>query len=493
MKKIYGNYRDISRGACSTVIFGKNATVTGKVIMGHNEDDTDCYVQTHLVPRIKHEEGEMIIFEDAKAVIPQVPETNAYLWSEVKCEGGISFADCFINEYGVAVASDSCNPSKDIYDVQGNNKINYGLAYAMRTLIAERATSARHGVEVAMKLVEEFGYVASRSYHIADKDEAWVLSIPKGHNCVARRVGDDEIYYIPNHFTIHQVDFNDPDHFMYTKNLVPYAIQNGWYTPAKDGDWSDFDFAAVYQSGPDKPGNVRRSKAAWKILTGKELPDDDLRRFSVKAERKYSREDAKAVLRSHFEGTDDDVTENGTLNPHRNFNTACPICNNMTIESTIFEFNEDPMLTIMFRAMPKPCLSPYVPWYPLALTSVPKGYEHMDTHAAKRAHFGLGEGEMKYNPEEAWWLFRTVQYFTDLNYRFAHGPITEMVKAAEALYEAQLTGVADAYHAIAAENPAAAADLLSSMTAVNAEKAMDWAKETIDRLSWKRIHDDLYD
>ncbi|MBQ7902559.1 MAG: hypothetical protein IJ362_02395, partial [Oscillospiraceae bacterium] len=93
MEKLVYEYMGSDRGNCSTAIVGKNATVTGKVLLAHNEDDTEAVVQTHLVPRIKHKPGTVITFADASAVIPQVEETYAYYWSEVRCEGGISFAD----------------------------------------------------------------------------------------------------------------------------------------------------------------------------------------------------------------------------------------------------------------------------------------------------------------------------------------------------------------------------------------------------------------
>lgn len=46
------------RTDCSTIIVGKNATTTGRVLVGHNEDDPGCMVQSHLVPRMQHAEGE---------------------------------------------------------------------------------------------------------------------------------------------------------------------------------------------------------------------------------------------------------------------------------------------------------------------------------------------------------------------------------------------------------------------------------------------------
>ena len=106
----YSPSRD--RGSCSTIIVGKAASATGHVLVAHNEDDYDCVIQVHKVPRIRHQAGETIRFADAKAVIPQVEETYAYQWSDFRCEGGISFADCFVNEWGVAVVSNSCRPCK---------------------------------------------------------------------------------------------------------------------------------------------------------------------------------------------------------------------------------------------------------------------------------------------------------------------------------------------------------------------------------------------
>lgn len=73
MNEYYKKFEKFDKGNCSTVVIGKDASVTGKVILGHNEDDSDSIVELHLVPRMKHREGETISFKDADAVIPQVP------------------------------------------------------------------------------------------------------------------------------------------------------------------------------------------------------------------------------------------------------------------------------------------------------------------------------------------------------------------------------------------------------------------------------------
>lgn len=495
MKDIYYNFLGVERGNCSTVIIGKDASTTGKVIMGHNEDDTDCVVQTHLVPRIQHQPGKMITFEDGTAIIPQVEETLAYYWSEVKCDGGISFADGYVNECGVAIVSNACRPSNDETGKKTDNREAYALGYALRRLTAERAHTAREGVEVMAKLVEEFGYFSSRTYHIADKNEAWAVSVPKGHHVVARRVQDDEIYYIPNHYIVHQVDFEDKENFYVSPGLVEFAIKNGWYKPAKEGDYSDFDFAKAYQQDYDEmpERNINRATMAWYLLMGIEPKGQDLKITAMKAEKKYSPNDVKKVLRSHGEGTPIDRTEGGVLNPHRGYDDLLCVCNNMTVESTIYVFHEDINLLKMFKASPKPCITPYAPWYPVALQEVPKGYAWNTAKEAQPSHFRWDEEEYEYDPSKAWWGFKTVQFLTDFNYKATHRPIGESIKALEARWDAESEAIENTYLTLAKTDPEAAKSFLSDYTVRQAEKAWDWAKHIVGKISIDRYHEDVYD
>ena len=472
---------------CSTILVGKDASVTGKVLLGHNEDDEDCIVQLHYVPRFKHKPGSVITFPDAKAVIPQVEETYAYYWSEVRCKGGISFADGFANEHGVVVVSNACRPSKDATGCEKDNREAYDMGYALRRLVAERAKTAREGVLVAAWLIETFGYFSSRSYSIADKDEAWVVRVPKGHNYVARRVGDDEVFYIPNHYTIHEVDFTDTEHkkFYWSENVVKFAIENGWYTPAVEGDYSDFDFAAAYQDGPLKPNNILRARNAWRLLKGVELSDDEIKPFTFKADKKYCAEDLKKVLSFHYEGTPDDETDGYTRNPHRT--GVSSICGNTTVESIVVEFNDDINLTRMLRASPKPCITPYAPWYPVALTRIPKGYNWMGPEAAQASHFFVDDAELDYDPAKAWWTFRTLHFFTEFDYKGTNEYIKKSKAALEAQWETEKAGIERAYLALKDVDMDAAREVLTSYTCRQSEKSWQWAKSLIRTLGEEKI------
>ncbi len=489
MEQTYYCYPGLERGNCSTVIIGKEASVTGNFIVGHNEDDENCVVQTHLVPRRKYEPGTMIRFADAKAVIPQVEETYAYYWSEVRCKGGISFADGFVNEWGLAIVTDSCRPSRDATGCHKDNREAYGLGYAIRRLTAERAKTAREGVQIIAKLVEEFGYFSSRSYHLIDKDEAWVVQIPKGFNCAAKRLENDHVYYIPNWFTIHQIDFNDRENYYWSENLVPHAIEQGWYTPEKEGDWSDFDFAKAYQEGERKNFNIMRARNAWRLLKGMELDGDELKPFSMKADRKYSVADVKKIMRTHYEGTPDDASAGGTKNPHRGYSSPTTICNASTVESMIIETNEDPILTRMMRTSPRPCLSPYTPWYPVAMSRIPEGYEWIGTAASQAAHFDVDEEELIFDAGKAFWAFKMLEYLSEFDYQSTHKVIHDSIAVLEARWEEERPAVEAAYRAMAEVNPAAAKEYLTQYTCAQAKASWDWARRMIADLGEHRIMD----
>ena len=454
---------------CSTILVGKNASVTGRVLMAHNEDDPGCFVQSHLVPRMQHAEGETITFPDGTAVIPQVPETWGYYWSEFRALHGEPFADAFVNEWGVAVASNGCVGSK----VPEDGSVTGGIGYGLRHLIAQRARTAREGVEIAAALVEEFGYYSTRSYQIADKDEAWVFQVVIGHNFAARRIGDDEIYYIPNWLTLHEVDFSDTEHknCYFSKNLLSYALEHGYYKPAKEGDYSDFDFAAVYQDGGfDIPSNHLRSDLAWRQITGGQpMPH---RTFSIKASKKYGVEDLKPILRSHYDGHEEDLKTDTKMSPHR-----YGICRDTTVEAMVVEFAEEPELTCIWRAFPRPCISPFAPWY-LGITRLPNGYEWMGPKAALASHFAVDASELDFDRNQAYWALHMLQNVMEFDYQSCEGKVHTDIADMEAEWTATKPAIDQAYCQLKGTNPAAARALLTDYTAAQAQKVWDWAEQT---------------
>lgn len=252
--------------ACSTVVVGKNASATGNILVGHNEDnDSRIITSQYWVPAADHPAGEVIEYEPDAAKIPQVPHTYGYYWSQTLHPAGYSYSDGFVNENGVSLAS---NQSYETYDKDEAVK-DGGVGYAIRRIVAERAKNARDGVNIAIDLVKKYGYrAAGRVYTIADKDEAWQLNLIRGGRYLAKKIGDNEVLYIANAYTLGPVDVNAPD-VISSPDLIEHAIKMGTYKPKKEGDYSDFNFREAYQTDARRDADwiKDRSQTGWKYLT----------------------------------------------------------------------------------------------------------------------------------------------------------------------------------------------------------------------------------
>ena len=469
---------------CSTVIVGKNVSATGSVILGHNEDDCGAVSQAYRVPRKKHRPGETVRFGDGDAVIPQAETTAAYYWSEVRAPGnGMSYSDSFVNEWGVAVVSNSCVPCRE----PESGPLPASIGYGIRRIVAERARTAREGVELAIGLAEEFGYLSSRSYEIADRSEAWVLQLTRGSHYAARRVPDDEVLYIPNWYTIHEIDWNDAKHSScyFSPDLAEFAQENGWYSPAVPGSREDFDFAAAYQEkSADRSSNILRAEGAWGLLLDRKPENRKL--FSAAPARKLGPEDVKRVLRFHYENTPEDASRGYELNPHMSVDRHFTVCSYLTVESSVVVFDPEPDLTCIWRAAPVPCVSPYVPWY-LGISRAPEGSARYDAETAQLTHFSPSASDFRYNPQVDFWLFQTVRYLTEFDYRGTAREVHASVRELESRWQAGGGTVKRTWRELSAQSGALAREFLTGYTEAQARLAREWAGETILRLGEERI------
>ncbi len=259
--------------ACSTLVIGKAVSETGNIIVAHNEDNGGrLFNMQHYVAPATHKKGEMIKFEKFAAEIPQVEKTLGFYWTQTFVPDGASFADGFMNDAGVVVATNWCgeifeadrmevkdggigygirrlvaerahtaregveiatvvvatNWCGEIFEADRMEVKDGGIGYGIRRLVAERAHTAREGVEIATQLLKEFGYFHDgRTYTIADANEAWQLAIHQGNSWVARKIQDDEVVYIPNNFMMDKVDLNDKNTWLIEPNQVERAIKDG--------------------------------------------------------------------------------------------------------------------------------------------------------------------------------------------------------------------------------------------------------------------------
>ena len=94
---------------CTTVIVGRLASTTGRVILGHNEDSGGrCMHQQFWVPGGSHSAGEFVEGEPGRARVPQAPVTLGNYWSNMLAPApGSSFDQGMANDAGVVMCSNS--------------------------------------------------------------------------------------------------------------------------------------------------------------------------------------------------------------------------------------------------------------------------------------------------------------------------------------------------------------------------------------------------
>lgn len=370
----------LSSHACMTFVVGKKASATGRVIVGHNEDDWPPYELHHgMLPARDWPAGTFLpATKGCNPHVPQAAHTLACYWGEVKFSYGDGNADTFLNEKGVLVMSDSGGNSTERMD-DPSLLTEGGVKFNLRRMVGERATSARDGVRILCETVEKYGYAPSaRIYTVADKDEAWLVQVVHGQNYVAVRCPDDEITIMPNLYTVHALDAWPKEDVIVSPDLLENAKRKGFW----DGTGT-FDFVKAYQGSYDygeehafeHPNNTGRFRQAIRLLTGAEWPEGKDFPFSVKPKNAaFSVADLKAVLSAHNrKGADG-----------RHVLQSWSICSSTTVEATLCEFAAEPKGTVLHVAPGRACETPFKVFKPFD-GGLPKGFDESATAEARLA------------------------------------------------------------------------------------------------------------
>lgn len=457
---------------CFAVVAGKDCTVDGSVIVAHNEDSgIDSAVHHWKVPAESHAAGkERLLLEGG--TVPYADKTHAYIWCQMP---GLKYSDSFFNERGVAVVTNACKSREDRPDLTDG-----GITLLLRRIVGARANSARHGIEIAIELLSEFGYGDSgRCMTVADCNEAWILNMAHGKHWAAARVPDDKCAVIANHFSIHRVDPDDTDNFLLSPGLIEYATKRGWYDKERDGE---FDFATVYggEGARKHRSNVRRAWRANNLIGNEAVAETWMQPTFIKPKRKISTQDLMGVLRDHYEGTEYDKSLGYTLStPNRN---GATICAGGTSFSTVFQLRADMPTAVgalMWIAMGRPDASIYVPWY-AGMTAIPQGYSAGTWREAERDH--MDPTFQKQGSPARFAAVNDYQRRLDLVYGAQFERMDTSRDAIEASWFAQQAAFEAKVSKLHAKDPDAARKLLTDYASRLQEKASKVMREWADSL-----------
>jgi dipeptidase len=488
---------------CFAVVAGKDATTDGSVLFAHLEQNSNISKMGYrYVPRMDHKPGSLVNLKRG-GTWPQSNVSWAYLWTG---NTGSEFSDGYFNEWGVAIASDACATREDSYDdlVARGDITDGGIGYKLRRIVAQRATTAREGVEIATELLDYFGYAASgRTYVIADANEGWLLSVVRGKHWIAMRVPDDAIVLLPNvHIIGPEADLNDKDNVMASEGLVEYAIERGWYDPASG---AEFSFRDAFNRQPwegsfmDEHGIDPRQWFSHSLVHNEliELPVDKQLPFAIHTERKFDIQDLANILSSHghiegqapVPGKSYQLGMPENASPHHEPGVGA-ICSSTAQELVIYQLrNHMPTAigSVAWRTTAAPCGSVLIPWYSGIYQTPGNYYPNIPLEQALDVafHFNPPKDFFDFDPEQAFNIFNALENLIDLDYEANAAMARQEWDAFEQEQFEMQKAIEDTALELWQEDPELARKFLTDYSNQRAMKAFGMAKEMVTKLKTK--------
>jgi dipeptidase len=405
-------------GSCTNLLVTKGASVDGSVTITYTCDG-EFHPRLRYTPAADHAPGDSLEIWDwggnMRGKIKQVDHTYAHVG--------------LMNEHQLAICETTFDGRLDLQNKEG--LLHY---WDLMQLGLKRAKTAREAIEVMTALVEEYGYRSTgESFSIADTEEAWIMEMigpgPGGDGAiwVAVRIPDGLIACHANKARIGEFPLDDPDNCLYSKNVVSYAVDNGFYDPSSG---EPFRFCEAYC--PATPRNCRYADArVWSIFR-RAAPSANLSpdyhraeeeaepyQLWMKPDKKLSVSDIFSLMRDHYEGTEFDMTQGVDAGPY-----GCPVRfrpmawevdgvehvweRPVSTQQTGFSFVSqsrswlpDPIGGVLWYGVDDTYTTCYIPLY-CGITGVPESF---------------ATGTLReFSWDSAWWVFNFVANYANLRY-----------------------------------------------------------------------------
>lgn len=320
--------------ACTIYGIGKDATTDGSTIVTHTCDSTGDDSRLWIIPAMEGGEGitrDIVMNGNLYGDWSDYPNTKDYgggmLIGEMPQEedtyqylhGNYSI----INEHGVAMGECTCwfipsdERTKKLSELFNDNNTGIIDCYQAQHIALERATTAREAVQIVADLVETYGWNTSAEVlNICDGNEVWIMECYGLDLWCAVKIPDNAFFVAANRCRIDHIDFNDPENYMWSENLVSFAEENGLYDATVDGDFNPAKTYCPYVS-------TYSSRREWRAfdLVAPSLnldPDAEYYPLYVIPDKKLSVADVRALNSDYYQGTEYDVSLTPEAGPFGN-------------------------------------------------------------------------------------------------------------------------------------------------------------------------------
>jgi dipeptidase len=415
--------------ACTVITVTKKASCDGSVMTTHTCDSHRTSSGIVVVPRMKHGKKAVVHLSKRKdddsgplkryarvptGKIPQVSETYGYLLP----------AYAPMNEHQVAVGESTFGGRKELRSEKGLLDCE-----TLQELMLARAKTAREAIRIGGALIDEHGWNdEGEALAIVDPKEAWIMEIvgpgkdQVGAIWVAQRVPEGHVTVNANASRIRQIDLDDPERFIASKNVISAAVEMGYW---EEDSGEPFEFAYAYN--PKGRASFAATRREWRVFdllapSLKLTANRENYPFSIAPDEPVCPETIMKIFRDTYEGTEFDMVKDFTVtDPKTGKTIKSPLANPFmpydanelhqinggwgrrgeralarwyTMYATITQSRDwlpDPVGGIVWFGYDNTAMTTYVPIY-IGVTDLPKDYK-VD---------GRTSG---FSRESAWWAF----------------------------------------------------------------------------------------
>jgi len=305
-------------GSCTSIMVGRKASSDGSVMTAHA---CDSYYRTYITiePRKTFAPGELesyyfnVLHKEEPWDMRKVTETGKIVPPKSSTYRFINTAYPCMNEKQLAIGETTFDGRRELLNRNGVFWIE-----ELERLALEYCDNARDAIRLMGEMAEKYGYVDwGECLTVADTKEVWQFEIngpgpgAPGAIWAAQRIPDDHVGVSANISRIGVIDFDDPDNFMYCKDLKKKAKDLGLW----DGK-SPLKFYKIVGSG--KPFSIREYYIFKTLAPSLNISlDDEEIPFSIKPEKPVTPEMMMSFYRETYEGTEFDMTKNLSIKVHR--------------------------------------------------------------------------------------------------------------------------------------------------------------------------------
>ncbi|CDZ74746.1 putative dipeptidase B [Peptoniphilus sp. ING2-D1G] len=383
--------------ACTSTYVGNKVSENGSTLVARTEDISGAHPKSFVAyPAQEYKEGTEFVDVLTGFTWPQPLKSLSYIAvpdSAGELDDGI-YDEVGYNEKGVAItATESASYNDHIEAI--DPLVEAGLREAnITTLVLSQATTAREGVELLAKIIEEKGASEGNTLMIADQEETWYMEILSGHQYAAMKLPKDKVAVMPNCFMLDYVDVNDTENYITSKDLYNLPKSHNLIQTV------DGKFSVRKTYGPElSKYNRARIWGGYNLLAPSiklsyDAPQEDYKLLFT-PDKNISVKEVMNLQRYRYEGTalDANLPENKDVRA-----IGVP----SQVECHIIELKEGfpkEIPGILWLAMGNCEHNVYVPYFP-NLTKIPEAYS---------------KKSLEFDDTQAYWQFRALTMLSELD------------------------------------------------------------------------------